>query len=134
VVGRRRSQPKTVRVAFDEPVLVGRLRRSSVDAEGRAGRPRRGHRASAIEGSVALLTLDTEMTPDVAPRGRGASASTDLPATSCSRPTTARRSAGFRPARPATRRFDLWRMLPKHHRRERSTPGTSSGSSPACRR
>ena len=28
---------------------------------------------------------------------------------------------GFRPARPATRRFDLWRMLPKHNRRDDHT-------------
>ena len=28
---------------------------------------------------------------------------------------------GFRPARPLTRRFDLWRMLPKHNRRDDHT-------------
>ena len=28
---------------------------------------------------------------------------------------------GFRPARPATRRFDLWRMMPKHNRRDDHT-------------
>ncbi len=89
--------------------------------------------ASTVEGSVVLLTLDTEMTPDVAARGRGTRRRRTSSATPSSRPTTARRSPA---SAPRARR----RGASTSGRCSRSTtaattrPATSSASSPACRR
>jgi phage tail-like protein len=74
----------------------------------------------SIEGSVVLLTLDTEMTPDVL-HEVVAIGVTDLFGNAVLGPYDRASFAGFRPARPATRRFDLWRMLPKHNRRDDHT-------------
>jgi phage tail-like protein len=60
-----------------------------------------------VEGSAATVFLDAEFTPDARYEltdGGGTATFT-----------------GFRPGRPANRRFDLWQMLPRHNRRDDQT-------------
>lgn len=64
-----------------------------------------------VEGSVVLLTLDTEMTPDVLHEVVAVGV-TDLFGNAVLGPYDRATFTGFRPARPERRRFDLWRMLP----------------------
>ena len=71
-------------------------------------------------GTLVTLSLDTEMTPDVAYRVT-AMGVTDLHGNPVLPPDDATTFMGFRPPQPATRRFDLWTMLPRHNRREDAT-------------
>lgn len=65
-------------------------------------------------GTVVELTLSTEATPDVAYCVKAGGVA-DARGNGCSPPFDEVDVVGFRPARPATRRFDLWSMLPKHN-------------------
>src|SRR5690606_35680179 len=93
VVGAQALAQRTVRVGFDEPVLVPSGASFLLTPK---GAPAVSVTVAGVnvEGRVGLLTLG--------PRGRA-------------------RVAGCRPARPANRRFELWRMLPKHNRRDDHT-------------
>jgi phage tail-like protein len=119
VVGAQALAQRIVRVAFDEPVLVPAGATFALTALGAPAVPLVAI-AAAVDGGVVLLTLDTEMTPDVV-HEVVASGVTDLFGNAVLGPYDRATFTGFRPARPERRRFDLWRMLPKHNRRDDQT-------------
>ena len=109
----------TVRLSFDEPVTapadtVFLLAPQSVPAVTPAVL------SANSDGSTLALTFDREMTPDV---GYLLTVSGVLDAFSnpILPPHDQVTFAGFRPARPSDRRFDLWTMLPRHNRRDDTT-------------
>jgi len=119
VVAAQALAQRTVRVAFDEPVLVPPGATFALTPLGAPAVPLVAVKAT-VDGSVVLLTLDTEMTPDVT-HEVVASGVTDLFGNAVLGPYDRATFTGFRPARPERRRFDLWRMLPKHNRRDDQT-------------
>jgi len=115
VLAAQATAPRVVHIGFDEPVLV-------VDPAGFAFVPV-GLPAVSVEpvdaeadGSVMVITLDTEMTPDVSYEVV-VTGVTDLHDNPVAAPDDRATFAGFRPPRPLGRRFDLWTMLPRHNRR-----------------
>ena len=74
----------------------------------------------ASEANRLIVSLDVEMSPDVEHELQVLGV-TDLSGNAVLPPFDKARFKGFRPARPATRRFDLWQMLPKHNRRDDTT-------------
>ncbi len=74
----------------------------------------------ASEANRVTVSLDVEMSPDVEHEVQVVGA-TDLSGNAVLPPFDKARFKGFRSARPATRRFDLWQMLPKHNRRDDTT-------------
>jgi phage tail-like protein len=119
VVGAQALAQRVVRVAFDEPVLVPPSATFALTPLGAPAVPLIAI-AAAADGGAVLLTLDTEMTPDVV-HEVVASGVTDLFGNAVLGPYDRATFTGFRPARPERRRFDLWRMLPKHNRRDDQT-------------
>ncbi len=119
LVGAQALAQKTVRVGFDEPVLLPSGSSFLLTPKGAPAVPVAVASAS-IEGGVVLLTLDTEMTPDVEYEVVAIGV-TDRSGNPVLGPYDRARFTGFRPAAPPTRRFDLWRMLPKHNRRDDQT-------------
>ncbi|MCA9558187.1 MAG: Ig-like domain-containing protein, partial [Myxococcales bacterium] len=115
VLAAQATAPRVVHIGFDEPVLV-------VDPAGFAlvpvGRPAVGIEPvdAEADGSVVVITLDTEMTPDVAYEVV-VNGVTDLHGNAVAAPDDRATFSGFRPPRPLGRRFDLWTMLPRHNRR-----------------
>ncbi|MFH0899616.1 MAG: Ig-like domain-containing protein [Pseudomonadota bacterium] len=118
VLAAQATGQRTVRVGFDEPVvlppggasagfLVTPLETPAVPIAA-AG--------AAVDTAIVELTLDTEMTPDVHYEVR-ATGVTDLAGNPVLAPFDRTTFAGFRPSRPASRCFDLWQMLPSHNRR-----------------
>ena len=111
--------PRTVRVSFDEPVEV-------VDPSGLTFEPLDlpavtvTAEAASASGEVVEIALDTEMTPNVRYR-LTASGVADLHGNPILPPFDSAVFTGFRPARPAGRRFDLWTMLPVWNRRDDAT-------------
>ena len=107
--------PKRVRVGFDEEVEV-------TDPQGFTFQPLQlpavpiQSVSAQAQGSVVEIHLDTEMTPDVSYRIRvtGVEDRNHNPAVP---PYNRAEFVGFRPPRPANRRFSLWEMIPKHNRR-----------------
>ena len=119
VIGAQALTQKTVRVAFDEPVRVPSLISFVLIPKGAPAVPVTVVGVS-IDESLVLLTLDTEMTPDVV-YDVVATDVTDRFGNVVLAPYDRTSFTSFRPARPPTRRFDLWRMLPKHNRRDDKT-------------
>jgi phage tail-like protein len=119
VVGAQALSQKTLRLAFDESVLQPSGASFVLTPRGAPAVPL-GVVTAAIDGSVVLLTLDTEMTPDVVHEVVAVGV-TDLFGNVVLGPYDRATFTGFRPARPPTRRFDLWQMLPKHNRRDDQT-------------
>jgi len=74
----------------------------------------------ASEANRLTVSLDVEMSPDVEHEVQVLGV-TDLSGNAVLPPFDKARLKGFRPARPASRRFDLWQMLPKHNRRDDTT-------------
>ncbi|MDP1826672.1 MAG: phage tail protein [Archangium sp.] len=110
---------KQVRLVFDEQLALPGAARIQVALKGSPAVPVVVV-ATKVEGNALLVTLDTEMTPDVEHEAR-AFGVTDLSDNPVLSPFDRVRFAGFRPARPPNRRFDLWLMLPKHNRRDDTT-------------
>jgi phage tail-like protein len=108
------TAPRTVRLAFDEPVVVDATA-ITITALDTPAVPLVVLEASAIDTLVEVVT-GAEMTPDARYRMVAAGV-TDAHGNACVSPFDVVVVSGFRPARPATRRFDLWSMLPKHNRR-----------------
>jgi phage tail-like protein len=119
VVGAQALAQRVVRVAFDEPVLVPPSATFALTPLGAPAVPLVAI-AAAGDGDAVLLTLNTEMTPDVV-HEVVASGVTDLFGNAVLGPYDRATFTGFRPARPERRRFDLWRMLPKHNRPDDQT-------------
>lgn len=115
VLAAQATAPRVVHIGFDEPVLV-------VDPAGFAlvpvGLPAVGIEPvdAEADGSVVVITLDTEMTPDVGYEVV-VTGVTDAHGNSVAAPNDRATFSGFRPPRPLGRRFDLWTMLPRHNRR-----------------
>ncbi|GAC1525261.1 MAG: hypothetical protein NVS3B10_24260 [Polyangiales bacterium] len=108
--------PRVVRLAFDEPVVVTDASTITVAALDSPAVPLVVIDASATN-TLVDLTVNTEMTPDARYRVSALGVA-DIDGNPCEPPFAAVIVNGFRPARPASRRFDLWSMLPKHNRRE----------------
>ena len=109
---------KQLRLVFDEPVensnatvLVTPIGAPAVPLSA-------VHVAS--EANRLNVSLDVEMSPDVEHEVQVLGV-TDLSGNAVLPPFDKARFKGFRPARPASRRFDLWQMLPKHNRRDDTT-------------
>lgn len=119
VVGAQALCPKTVRVAFDKPVLVPSGASFLLTPQSAPAVPLAVVGVN-IEENVVLLTLDTEMTPDVLHEVVAVGV-TDLFGNTILGPFDRSKFTAFRPARPANRRFDLWQMMPKHNRRDDHT-------------
>jgi phage tail-like protein len=110
---------RTIRLAFDEAVAVldpAAIAITALDAPAVA---------LAVIGAIAANTtvdvaVSTEMTPDARYRVV-AGGLADLAGNPTAAPWNQVVIAGFRPPRPAARRFDLWSMLPKHNRRSDTT-------------
>ena len=119
VVGGQATGQHTVSLGFDEAVQVA-------NPAGFTVTPRDSPAvlvtvvSAEADGAVVLLTVEPEMTPDVRYEVL-ASGVTDLAGNTVLPPFDRVTVQGFRPARPAARRFDLWSMLPKHNRREDQT-------------
>jgi phage tail-like protein len=107
--------PRLLRLAFDESVAVvdaAALVLAPVDAP---SVPLVVEHAFAVD-TLVDVTLAPEMTPDARYQVTATGIS-DVYGNPCGTPFDTLSFLGFRPARPATRRFDLWSMLPKHNRR-----------------
>ena len=119
VVAAQAIGQRTVRVAFDEPVLVtsgSGFAFAPLDAPAVPISP-----VGATTGGILVtVQLDTEMTPGVRYRVT-VTGVTDLSGNPPLPPHDAAVFAGFRPQRPRARRFDLWSMLPRHNRRADDT-------------
>jgi phage tail-like protein len=107
---------KAVRVTFDEPVLLPVGASFALAPCGAPAVPVKALGAMTA-GTLVELTLDTEMTPDVEYEVIAVGI-TDRFGNGVAQPHDRTRFLGFRPARPPTRRFELWQMLPKHNRRD----------------
>lgn len=116
LIGAQALAPKSVRLAFDEDVRVPPSARFTFTARSAPAVPVAALDA-AVDGPLVHLALDTEMTPDVVyeVHVEGVTDAHDNPVLApCHRATF----AGFRPARPPSRSFQLWDMLPRHNRRD----------------
>lgn len=107
--------PRVVRLAFDEPVVVADLSAIAIAALDAPAVPLSLLEAISSD-SLVDITVSAEITPDARYRVTAAGVA-DAHGNPCVPPFDAVVVLGFRPARPATRRFDLWSMLPKHNRR-----------------
>lgn len=107
--------PRGFRLAFDEPIVVDTPPAISIAALDTPAIALAIADAKAA-GTIVDVVVGVEMTPDARYRVT-ASGVSDLHGNPCAPPFDVAVVAGFRPARPATRRFDLWSMFPKHNRR-----------------
>jgi phage tail-like protein len=113
------TDPRTLRLAFDEAVAVLDLAAIAITALDAPAVPLTVIAAIATETTVDV-TVSTEMTPDTRYRVV-AGGIADVAGNPTAPPWNEVVVVGFRPPRPATRRFDLWSMLPKHNRRSDTT-------------
>jgi phage tail-like protein len=112
---------RTLRIAFDEPVQVTDplgFTIAPLDLPAVPISP--SSRSAEAAGTLVVLHLDTEMTPDVRYR-ISVTGVTDPSGNPPLPPHDAAIFRGFRPQRPRERRFDLWSMLPRHNRRSDDT-------------
>jgi len=115
VVAAQATAQRYVRIQFDEPVVVTDPAGFAFEALDVPAVPLAPVEAEA-SGSVVTVRVDTEMSPDVSYRVT-ASGVEDGFGNAVAPPYDNAVFTGFRPARPAARRFDLWSMLPKYNRR-----------------
>ncbi|NVJ27621.1 phage tail protein [Myxococcus sp. AM011] len=116
LVGAQALAPKAVRLAFDEDVRVPSSARFTFTPRGAPAVPVASLEAAA-EGPLVHLVLDTELTPDVVYEVR-VEGVTDARGNPVLAPYHRATFPGFRPARPPSRSFQLWDMLPRHNRRD----------------
>ncbi|WP_404364443.1 phage tail protein [Corallococcus coralloides] len=116
LVGAQAVGPRSVRLAFDEDVRVPPTARFTFTARGAPAVPVASIEAE-VDGPLVHLGLDTELTPDVMyeVRVEGVKDAHDNPVLA---PYHRATFSGFRPARPPSRSFQLWDMLPRHNRRD----------------
>jgi len=112
---------REVRLSFDVPVFEVSADQFAFEALDAPAVPIQAVEVLP-EDTLVTVRVAPEMTPDiryrvslVQPGGMGPGTSPFPP------PTGEAVFTGFRPARPAGRRFDLWSMLPKHNRRSDDT-------------
>lgn len=111
--------PRQVQIGFDEPVIVTNPQGFRFVALDRPAVPVAPVDAVA-HGTVVRVDLDTELTPDARYQVT-ITGVTDISHNPVLAPFDQVSFVGFRPARPASRRFDLWSMLPKYNRRADAT-------------
>lgn len=116
--------PRALRLAFDEPVTAPDT--SSIDIT-----PLGAPVAPVVVTSVTVKAnvVDVAVAPEMTPDARylvRAVAIADAHGNLAPPPHDRLEIAGFRPARPLARRFDLWSMLPKHNRRSDLTGDLAS--------
>ncbi|WP_147093122.1 phage tail protein, partial [Myxococcus virescens] len=116
LVGAQALAAKSVRLAFDEDVRVPASARFTFTARGAPAVPVASIEAAA-DGPLVHLALDTELTQDVVYEVRVEGA-TDAHGNPVLAPYHRATFPGFRPARPPSRHFQLWDMLPRHNRRD----------------
>jgi phage tail-like protein len=116
LVAGQATSSRTLRLGFDELVVVEDPQGFALLALDAPAVPVTVIDATA-DGSTVHVTLDTELTPDARYRVT-ATGVADLGGNLVLAPFHQATVAGFRPARPESRRFDLWSMLPKFNRRE----------------
>ncbi len=109
---------KQVRLVFDEPVESSNATVLVTPIGAPAVPLSVVHVAS--EANRVTVSLDVETSPDVEHEVQVLGVA-DLAGNAVLPPFDRARFKGFRPARPASRRFDLWQMLPKHNRRDDTT-------------
>jgi phage tail-like protein len=109
---------KQVRLVFDEPVESYRAT-VVLTPIGTPAVPVSAVQV-ASEANRLTVSLDVEMSPDVEHEVQVLGV-TDFAGNAVLPPFDKARFKGFRPPRPASRRFDLWQMLPKHNRRDDTT-------------
>ncbi|MCA9630907.1 MAG: phage tail protein [Myxococcales bacterium] len=114
-VGAQAVSPTIVRVGFDEDVLVTDPLGFVFEALDFPAVPVVPIDAVS-DGAAVLVTLDTELTPDVRYRVHVTGVE-DTKENSVTTPDDVAIFTGYRSPRPAGRRFDLWSMLPRHNRR-----------------
>ncbi|NVJ08785.1 phage tail protein [Myxococcus sp. AM001] len=119
LVGAQAVGPKSVRLAFDEAVRVPPSARFTFTPRGAPAVPVASLEAAA-DGLLVHLVLDTELTPDVVYEVR-VEGVTDAHGNPVLAPYHRATFSGFRPARPPSRSFQLWDMLPRHNRRDDMT-------------
>lgn len=116
VFGAQAVSPKVVKVGFDEEVDV-------TDALGFVFEALDFPAVPVIpvdavsDGASVRVTLNTELTPDVRYLVR-VTGIEDTKANPVVAPNDVAVFTGFRPSHPASRRFELWTMLPRHNRRD----------------
>jgi phage tail-like protein len=110
---------RLVRIAFDEPVALPMGWGASIAPLSGPAVPVLVE-STAIDGTMAELTLNTEMTADVQYEIT-VNGVADLFGNAILAPFDRIRFAGYRPPKPPGRRFELWDMLPKHNRRDDQT-------------
>jgi phage tail-like protein len=109
---------KQVRLVFDEAVEASAATVLVTPVGAPAVPGSAVHLAS--QANRLTVSLDVEMSPDVEHEVQVLGV-TDLAGNAVLPPFDKARFKGFRPARPASRRFGLWQMLPKHNRRDDTT-------------
>ncbi|WP_226993977.1 Ig-like domain-containing protein [Myxococcus hansupus] len=115
LLGAQAVGPKSVRLAFDEDVRAPPAARFTFTPRGAPAVPVAATEAAA-EGALVHLALDTELTPDVVYEV-SVEGVTDTHGNLVLAPHHRATFTGFRPARPPSRHFQLWDMLPRHNRR-----------------
>ncbi|MFP2895065.1 phage tail protein [Corallococcus sp. 4LFB] len=116
LVGAQAVGPKSVRLAFYESVRVPPSACFTLTPRGAPAVPVVVTEAAA-DGLLVHFALDTELTPDVVYEVR-VEGVTDAHGNLVLAPYHRATFAGFRPARPPSRHFRLWDMLPRHNRRD----------------
>ena len=111
--------PRALRLGFDEPVIVDDAFGFAFEASSAPAMPIAPVAARA-DGSAVVVWLDVEMTPDATYQVLTHGVS-DLAGNPVAPPFDRASFLGYRPRRPARRRFDLWGMLPRHNRRQDTT-------------
>lgn len=116
LVGAQALAQRSVRLAFDEDVRVPPTAHFTFTPRGAPAVPVAALKAAA-DGPLVHIVLDTEMTPDVVYEV-SVEGVTDAHGNLVLAPYHRATFAGFRPARPPSRSFQLWDMLPRHNRRD----------------
>jgi phage tail-like protein len=113
------TDARSLRLVFDEDVMVVDASAITLTAIDTPAVPL--HVVGATAASTLVdVTVSTEMTPDARYRVVAAGVA-DVDGNPTTAPYMELVVTGYRPPRPARRRFDLWSMLPKHNRRSDTT-------------
>ncbi len=115
VLAARATGQRTVRIGFDEDVQVVDPSGFAFEALDLPAVPI-APMGAVSDGAVVEVMVHTEMTPDVRYRVT-VDGVTDLSDNPALPPYDAAVFTGFRPVRPANRRFNLWELIPKYNRR-----------------
>jgi phage tail-like protein len=116
VVGAQAVSPRVVKVGFDEEVQITDPLGFVFEALDFPAMPVAPVDAVS-DGASVRVNLDTELTPDVRYQVLVTGVE-DAKENPVGAPNDVAVFTGFRPPRPASRRFELWTMLPRHNWRD----------------